>query len=72
MSITPDAAFLSDEDAASLKRSQLRDAGKVWHTIVRPTAESAAAFVNLAPAQQGGEASFASLPNGYVQVYYYL
>ena len=72
VSVTPGIAALSNEDAAAIKASQLSGTSKIWRTIARPDAESAVAFVNTPPVQQGGEVSFASLPNGYVQVYYYL
>ena len=72
MSVTPGVVALSNEDAAALKERQLSGTSKIWRTIARPDAESAVAFVNTPLAQQGGEVSFTSLPNGYVQVYYYL
>jgi hypothetical protein len=72
VSVTPSVAALSNEAAAAIKESQLSGTGKIWRTIARLDAESAVAFVNTPPVQQGGEVSFTSLPNGYVQVYYYL
>jgi hypothetical protein len=64
VSVTPGIAALSNEDAAAIKASQLSGTSKIWRTIARPDAESAVAFVNTPPVQQGGEVSFASLPNG--------
>jgi hypothetical protein len=72
VSVTPSVAAISNEGAAEIKESQRSGTSKMWHTIARPDAESAVAFVNTPPVQQGGEVSFTSLPNGNVQVYYYL
>jgi hypothetical protein len=45
---------------------------KTWHHINEANAAAAIAFINLAPAQGAGEASFTNGPNGTVDVYYFL
>ncbi len=45
---------------------------KTWHHINEPNAAAAIAFINRAPAQGAGEASFTNGANGTVDVYYFL
>ena len=42
---------------------------KIWRTINRPNAAAAVAYLNLAPAQQAGEAFVGCGPTGTVDVY---
>ena len=44
-------------------------AAKTWHTANKPNAAAAAAFLNQAPAQQGGEAFASNRSDGTVDVY---
>ncbi|MCW3475603.1 hypothetical protein [Limobrevibacterium gyesilva] len=71
---------LSAEDAVLLKRAQAPAAAaqavapsvKIWRTVTVATPAAAVAFLNAPPPQGAGEASLSDLPNGNVQVYYFL
>jgi len=46
--------------------------GAIWRTTVRPDAQSAADFLNQAPAQVAGEAFASNRPDGQVDVYFFM
>jgi hypothetical protein len=65
-----------DPAQSDLSKEKLRlraaTAVKTWHTVNRPTAQSAADFVNLSPAQGGGEVSISVKSDGTYDVFYLL
>lgn len=55
------------------QKKALIDAGplavKTWRVVNKPNSAAAAAFLNVGPAQQAGEAFVGPGPNGTVDVY---
>ncbi len=65
--ITHDEAVAHKEAAAATPAVV-----KTWHVIVEPNPTAAVNFLNLAPAQQAGEAFASNRADGQVDVYYFL
>ena len=66
------AAETTHEQAVAHKENAVAVAAKQWRHVVEPDAQSAANFLNLAPAQAAGEACIANRSDGSVDVYFYL
>ncbi len=63
---------VTDQEAAQFKESLATLEVKTWRVTVRPTPASAAAFLNLPPAQVAGEAMVSNRSDGQVDVYFFL